>query len=314
MSNENISSKQARWVITGGAGFVGSHLVWELVHQKQQVTVVDDLSNSTLQNLEDVWPDICFVKADVRKQSSFLPAFEKADYVIHLAALVSVPLSLEQPDTTMEINVQGTENVLEAAYNTGVKKVIFASSSAVYGNAKNMPLAENTALDFQSPYALSKYLGEKLCRHYTEVFGLHTAIVRAFNIYGPGACANSSYASVVAQFMQAAKDEKPIYINGDGTQVRDFIYVQDVAKAYLLIAEKGRAGEAYNVAGGQGCTLLELANVIERVSGKSLQRRFNPPRPGDILYSVADTSKLQALGFAAKISLEEGLRQMWKKH
>ena len=304
-------SKSYHWVVTGGAGFVGSHLVQELIRLGQQVTVLDNLSGGNMQNLEPAGPQARFVKADVCRFAGLTDLLQGVDYVVHLAAQVSVAQSVQEPEQTMRINVQGTENILEAALQAGVKKVVFASSSAVYGNGTDWPYKEGAPLEFKSPYALSKYLGEKLCRHYTEVFGLHAVILRGFNVFGPRQNAQASYAAVVAKFMQAAREKLPLFIDGDGTQQRDFVHIKDVVQANLLAVLKGNAGEAYNVGSGKACSLLELAALIEQITGQKLERKFGPRRAGDLDVSCADISKLKTLGYKPSVSLEDGLRQMW---
>ena len=305
-------STSAHWVVTGGAGFVGSHLVRELVRQGQQVTVLDNLSSGNLQNLEET-PQVRFIKADICRFAGLVDLLKGADYVLHQAAQVSVAQSVQDPEQTMRTNVQGTENILEAALQAGVKKVVLASSSAVYGNGTQCPYKETASLEFKSPYALSKYLGEKLCRHYTEVFGLHTVILRAFNIFGPRQNIHTAYAAVVAKFMQIAREGVPFPIDGDGTQQRDFVHVRDVVQANLLAITKGRAGEAYNVASGKTYSLLQLAELIEKIAGKKLGCTFGPRRAGDVDVSSADIGKLKSLGYKPSVSLEEGLREMWQQ-
>lgn len=299
-------SSSYQWAITGGTGFIGAHLVQELVRLGQRITVIDRAPGAVVPK-----NNVRFVRADVQQFADIKSALAGSDFVIHLAAQVSVPRSVQNPQETLQINVQGTENVLEAALQAGVKKVVFASSSAVYGNGADVPYAETAPLEFKSPYALSKYLGEKLCRHYTEVFGLHTVMWRGFNVFGPGQKADSAYAAVVAKFMQAARENKSLRIDGDGTQVRDFIYVSDVVQANLLAVAHGGAGEVYNVGTGSPCSLLDLASLLEKITGRSLPREFGPVRPGDVAVSAANIAKLQELGFRPSVSLEEGLRRTW---
>ncbi len=300
------------WAVTGGAGFIGSHLVRELVQRGHRVTVLDDLSNGTLDNLREVQDKIRFIQADVCHLNDVCSALQGADIVLHEAAQVSVANSVRNPQHTYQINVNGTENVLEAARLCGVKKVVFASSSAVYGNGTDLPYAETAPLDFQSPYALSKYLGEKLCRHYTEVFGLPTVIVRRFNVFGPGQNPQAAYAAVIAAFLQAARENRPLSIYGDGTQQRDFVFVEDVVTANLLVAAHGKNGEVYNVSGGKAYSLLELADSLEKITGKKLERQFGPARPGDVPLSAANLTKIKEIGFLPTVSLEEGLRRLWQ--
>ena len=300
------------WLLTGGAGFIGHHIVKELVRQGQQVTVLDNLSGGKLENLESVKEQITFVKGDICDFDTLLKVCKGVDYVLHLAALISVAKSMRKPQETAKINVQGTVNVLEAARRQcSVKRVVFSSSAAVYGTRPELPYKETTPVDCQSPYAWSKQAGAELCQLYTKAYGLETVVLRYFNVFGPGQDPNSTYAAVIAKFMQLAAENKPLSIDWDGLQSRDFVSVKDVVQANLLAAMKGVPGEIYNVASGHTYTLLELADTIEKISGRKLERVSRPKRPGDVHESSADITKITALGYKPSITLEEGLREMW---
>lgn len=301
------------WLVTGGAGFIGSHLVKELVRQGQKVVVLDNLSGGKLENLATVQDKIHFIKGDICDYSDVLDACDGIDYVLHHAALISVAESMEKPQETAEINVQGTVNVLEASRTCGVKRVVFASSAAVYGTRPELPYTEQTPIDCQSPYAWSKQAGAELCQLYTQAYGLEAVALRYFNVFGTGQNPNSAYAAVIAKFMQLAAEDKPLGIDWDGLQSRDFVNVEDVVQANLLAATKGVPGEIYNVASGRTYTLLDLADTIEKVAGKKLARISRPKRPGDVHESSADISKMRALGYSPRITLEEGLKQMWQE-
>ena len=300
------------WLVTGGAGFIGSHLVKELVKQGQHVKVLDNLSGGRLENLSSVANKITFIQGDICNSFDVLNSCSNVDYVLHHAALISVAESMEKPQETSKINVQGTVNVLEAARQCGVKRVVFASSAAVYGTRPELPYRETTEPDCQSPYAWSKQVGAELCQLYTKAYGVEAVALRYFNVFGPGQNPNSAYAAVIAKFMQLAAEGKPLGIDWDGLQSRDFVNVADVVQANLLAATKAVPGEIYNVASGRTYTLLELADTIEKVSGKKLARISRPKRPGDVHESSADISKIRALGFSPSVTLEEGLREMWK--
>ena len=220
---------------------------------------------------------------------------------------------MEKPLETLDINVQGTANVLEEARRAGVKRVVFASSSAVYGNGETLPYQENAPTDCQSPYAWSKQAGARLCNLYTANYKLETVVLRYFNVFGTGQNPNSAYAAVIAKFMQLAEQNHPLGIDWDGQQSRDFVNVRDVVQANLLAALKAQPGETYNVASGKTTSLLELADLTEEISGRKLGRVFRPKRPGDVKLSSADISKIQALGFVPRISLKEGLQEMWRE-
>lgn len=299
------------WVITGGAGFIGSHLAKALVVRGQRVRIVDDFSSGSAENLRPIAGQVECVRADIRHFAALAPAFAGADYVLHHAALVSVPLSVQKPLETFQINVQGTLNVLEAARRAGVKRVIFAGSSAVYGNGPDLPYKESAARSFESPYALSKQMGEDLCRQYTRLYGLETVTLIYFNVFGAGQNAHSPYAAVIAKFLEWAAQGKPLGIDWNGRQSRDFVHVQDIVQANLLAAFCARAGESYNVGGGRTYSLLELADLLDRICGRKLPRVFRPKRTGDVKLSAADISKIRALGFEPKVSLPDGLAEMW---
>lgn len=299
------------WAVTGGGGFIGSHLVRELVRQNQRVTVFDNFSASPEDGLADVTDKIRLIKGDIRGASALTQAFGGVDFVLHHAALVSVPKSVARPEETFQINVQGTANVLKAARACGVRRVVFASSSAVYGGGEASPHKETDPADCQSPYASSKLEGETLCREYVRR-GLETVVLRYFNVFGPGQDPRSAYAAVVSKFMDFARANQPFQIDWDGLQSRDFIYVSDIVRANLLAALKGVPGEVYNVASGKACALLELAAAVERVSGRKLERVFRPKRAGDVRFSSADISKIRALGFVPAVTLEDGLAELWQ--
>lgn len=304
-------TQRFHWLVTGGAGFIGSHIAKELVRQGQQVTVLDNLSGGKLENLELVKDRITFIEGDICDFSALLKACIGVDYVLHLAALISVAESMAKPQETAKVNVQGTVNVLEAAKQCGVKRVVFSSSAAVYGTRPELPYKEDTPIDCQSPYAWSKQVGAELCQLYTKAYGLEAIALRYFNVFGTGQNPNSAYAAVIAKFMQLAAENKPLGIDWDGLQSRDFVSVKDVVQANLLAATKGVPGEIYNVASGRTYTLLELADIIEKVSGRKLERVSRPKRPGDVHESSADISKIEALGYTPTVTLEEGLRAMW---
>ena len=306
----SLSAKNT-WLITGGAGFIGSHLAKELVRQGQYVRILDNFSSGRPENLAGLEDKIQLVTGDIRDTSTVRHAMAGADYVLHHAALVSVAESVEKPLETLDINVQGTANVLEEARRAGVKRVVFASSSAVYGNGETLPYQENAPTDCQSPYALSKQTGAELCQLYFRLYGLETVSLRYFNVFGPGQNPNSAYAAVIAKFMQLARQGGPLYIDWDGQQSRDFVYVEDVVQANLIAALKAQPGEIYNVASGKTYSLLELADIIEKIAGRPLERVFRPKRAGDVKLSSADISKIAAQGYTPAVTLEEGLRQMW---
>lgn len=303
--------KHTTCLITGGAGFIGSHIARALINQGHTVLGFDNFSSGSMANLAPVADKVHIVKGDICNFNALLGAFEGVDYVFHQAALVSVPQSVREPLQTWQINVQGTANVLEAARQKGVKRVMFACSSAIYGNGPDLPYKETAPKDCQSPYALSKLMGLELCQMYTRVYGLETVPLIYFNVFGNGQNPHSPYAAVIAKFMQLAAEGKPLGIDWDGCQSRDFVHVRDVVQANLLAALKGIPGEAYNVARGSTCSLLELADLLDNISGQKLPRVFRPKREGDVKLSSADITKIRALGYAPAVSLAEGLTEMW---
>lgn len=305
-----MRAQAKKWVVTGGAGFIGSHIIKELVSRGQQVVAVDDFSTGSLSNLSSVQQKIKIVSADICNFSALLKAFQGADYVLHHAALVSVPRSVEEPQLTWQINVSGTLNVLEAARQAGVKRVVFASSCCVYGTSSK-PCKETSPKRPGSPYALSKQIGEELCRFYTQMYGLETVCLCYFNVYGAGQNPNGAYAAVIAQFLQRALNGEPVRIDGTGRQSRDFIAVEDVARANILVAQKGVPGETYNVACGKSYSLLALLRLIEQTTHQKLARTFAPSRAGDVRTSSADISKIFRLGFTPRVTLKTGISRLW---
>ncbi len=305
-------SQSHTWLITGGAGFIGSHLAKELVRLGQKVCVLDNFSSGQRKNLQEIEDKIRLIVGDIRDKEAVRQALTGAEYVLHHAALVSVAQSVEEPTETMEINVQGTALLLEEARQNGVKRFVFASSSAVYGNGTDLPYKETSPTDCLSPYALSKHIGAQLCQLYYRLYGMETVSLRYFNVFGAGQNPDSPYAAVIAKFMQLAHQGAALGIDWNGEQSRDFVHVSDVVQANLLAALKAQPGEIYNVASGKTYSLLQLADIIEQLAGKPLQRVFRPKRAGDVKCSAADITKLCTQGYTPAITLKEGLLQMWQ--
>lgn len=313
MVTKGLLSTPQTWLITGGAGFIGSHLVKKLVHLGQEVRILDNFSSGCRANLTEVEHKIQIITGDIRDKAAVRKAVFGVNYILHHAALISVAESIEKPLETMEINVQGTANILEEARRANVKRVVFASSSAVYGNGEQLPYHENSPTDCHSPYALSKEIGSALCQMYFRLYGLETVVLRYFNVFGGGQNPNSAYAAVIAKFMQLARQGAPLGIDWDGEQSRDFVHVTDVVQANLISALKAKPGEIYNVASGKTYSLLQLVDTIEKITGKTLQRVFRPKRAGDAKSSSADITKLRQQGYTPSVSLEEGLKQIWER-
>jgi UDP-N-acetylglucosamine/UDP-N-acetylgalactosamine 4-epimerase len=279
-------------LVTGGAGFIGSHLAEELVRRGFRVRVLDDFSTGKRENIASFRKKIDLVEGDVRDLRTCRKAVEKADYVFHEAALASVPLSIEDPFLTDDINVGGTLNMLWAAKEAGVKKLIFASSTSVYGDNPELPKREEMSGIPLSPYALSKWIGEKYCQTFGLIYGIPTVALRYFNVFGPRQDPQSQYAAAVPIFiMKMLAGERPV-IFGNGEQTRDFVFVQDVVAANILAAEaEGVSGEVFNIASAQSLSVSALVRLINDILGAALEPRFKPIRPGDILHSSADIQK-----------------------
>ena len=307
----------SRILVTGGAGFIGSHLVETALDQGYSVRVFDDLSTGSLRNLEAVKdnPHLEFMRGDVRRVRQIGAAFDDVDVVVHLAALVSVPLSMKAPASTLMTNALGTLNVLDRAARARFQRIVYASTCAVYGEPLEVPVREDAPLSPLSPYAASKLAGEALCDAYAATHGLETVCLRFFNVYGnrqsPG-----PYSGVVTSFLDCLRRDLPITIYGDGAQTRDFINVADVADAILKAsvtwvnsAAKGSA--KINVGTGNAVSINELAALIMRLGGKTMVPKHEPLRIGEIRHSVADTTQAwRVLGFRAGVPLEVGLRQL----
>ncbi len=298
-------------VITGGSGFIGSHLVEELA-RNNEVIVIDDLFTGKIENIEHLIDKegVIFKKGDIRNLHLLINNFRDADYVFHQAAVVSVPLSIKSPVLTNEVNVNGTLNVLIASRECNVKKVVYASSCAVYGDNPNLPLKEDMSPMPLSTYAVSKLAGEYYCQIFNEVYGLSTVSLRYFNVYGPRQDANSDYAAVIPKFIKRVLENKPPIIYGDGEQTRDFIYVEDIVKSNMLAAESN-ATDVFNVASGKKISINRLANaIIDAIMGAYLKPIHDKPRLGDIKDSLADISKTKKrLNFNPKYSLKKGLKE-----
>ncbi|CAI1493502.1 Putative UDP-glucose 4-epimerase [Thermococcus nautili] len=291
-------------VVTGGAGFIGSHIAWELVRDNE-VIVIDNIYTGKAENVP---PGAKLVKADVRDYEAIAELVSNADYVFHEAAQVSVVESIRDPVFTEEVNVLGTLNILRALLD-GHGKLIFASSAAVYGDNPNLPLKERERPRPLSPYGVTKATAEEYLRVYHELYGLPVVSLRYFNVFGPRQGFNQ-YAGVISIFINRALAGEPLVIFGDGKQTRDFIYVKDVVRANILVAESKRAnGRVFNVATGKQTSILELAMKIIEITGTTSSIIFDKPRPGDIRHSLADITEIKKLGFEPKWSLEEGLKK-----
>ena len=299
------------YLVTGGAGFIGSNIVEELVNEGERVRVLDNLSTGKRENIQHFIDHIEFIEGDIRDLDIVGKAISGVDFVLHQAALPSVPRSINDPIATNEVNVNATLNVLVAAKGAGVKRVIYASSSSIYGNSKILPKREDMPANPISPYAVSKLAGENYCRVFYEIYGLETVCLRYFNVFGPRQDPTSQYSAVIPKFINAILNGKRPTIYGDGLQSRDFTFVANVVQANLLACKvDGVAGELFNVACGEQHTVLDLVAGLNEILDKEAEPIFAEPRKGDVKNSMADISKAQRLlGYNRTHSFRSGLEK-----
>jgi nucleoside-diphosphate-sugar epimerase len=311
-------------LVTGGAGFIGSHLAEALLRQGDTVRVLDNFSTGKEENIDAVaaagFPRDRFelMRGDIRDLETCEKACAGVKWVLHQAALGSVPRSVDDPITTNAVNIQGTLNLLIAARDARVTRVVYASSSSVYGDSpaapgeEAPPKVETQAPNPQSPYAVSKLTGEHYCRVFYKIYGLQTVLLRYFNVFGQRQDANAAYAAVIPRFITALQQDRPATIYGDGLQSRDFTHVDNVVGANIsaLSAPEGALGEAFNIACGDRITLHDLYSRLAALTGKTTAPMYAPPRPGDVRHSRADiTRAAQALGYQPRTTLADGLRK-----
>jgi UDP-glucose 4-epimerase len=302
-------------LVTGGAGFIGSHVVDGLVRAGYSVKVLDNLSAGSLENLGLHLSSgaIQFFEGDIRDKVLTKKLCRDVNAVVHLAALVSVPLSVKDPDTTFDVNVNGTSNLLYSCCSLNVRKVVFASSCAVYGTPEYLPIDEEHQTRPLSPYASSKLEGEHVCEEFSECSHADVVIFRFFNVYGSRQV-SGEYGGVITKFMDRAEAGKPLVIFGDGSQTRDFVYVSDVVQAVLLVLSKNHTEGTFNIGFGEAVSVEALAEKVLGLTGKDVGVVHEPPRPGDIERSEADVFKAQQeFGFSAKVGLDEGLRHLFRE-
>lgn len=296
-------------LVTGGAGFIGSHLVDTLVQMGEEVVVLDNLATGNPDN----WAHpryVQFIRGDIRDLNALYRAMDGVDVVYHQAAIPSVPRSVSDPVTCHEVNVTGTFNVLLAARDAGVRRVVYASSSSIYGDTVELPKRESMTPKPLSPYAAAKLAGEHYARLFTQLYGLETVGLRYFNVFGPRQNPNSEYAAAIPKFVSRILAGEAPVIYGDGEQTRDFTAVQNVVQANLGAgrASSAAAGKAYNIGCGERISLNELLRVINRLAGRNVQPEYVPARAGDVRDSLADiTAARRDLGFEPRVRLEEGL-------
>jgi UDP-glucose 4-epimerase len=300
-------------IVTGGAGFIGSHIADELVKRDYQVVILDNLSTGRLSNIEQTLgsKNVEFVRGSITNLSLLEKLFAGADYVFHQAAIPSVPRSIKNPKASHVANITGTLNVLLASRDKGVKKVVFASSSSVYGNTPTLPKIETMTPNPQSPYAVTKLTGEYYCGVFNKIYGLNTVSLRYFNVFGPRQDPDSPYAAVIPLFITNALAGKSPVIFGDGEQSRDFTFVKDVAGANILAAESTSTG-VFNIGTSTRVTINHLAQlIIGLVGNNKVKVVHKDTRAGDVMHSLADISKANSFGYRPKYNLEGGLKEAY---
>jgi UDP-glucose 4-epimerase len=305
-------------VVTGGAGFIGSTLVRVLLAKGCKVRVIDNLLTGHSKNLDEVRGCIDFHQADIRHYEGIRPLMEGADLVFHLAAIPSVPRSIDDPVPSHEVNIDGTFNVFQAAKAAGVRRVVYAASSSAYGDTPVLPKVETMRPAPLSPYALQKLVGEYYASVFTSCFGLEAVSLRFFNVYGPRQDPNSPYSGVLSLFLKHLINRTVPTIHGDGEQTRDFTYVEDVAELVVKASEApGAGGKVYNAGNGGRISLNRVWALLQEMEDVSIAPAYGPPRAGDVRDSLADTTRAKAdLGHAPRFTIEEGLKRTleWYRH
>lgn len=300
-----------KFLVTGGAGFIGSNIVEELLKRGHNVQTVDNFSTGKLENIQPFLDEIEFLKGDLSDIKIARKAVKGVNFILHQAAIPSVPRSVKDPLKSNNANITATLNLLWAALKAGVKRFVYASSSSVYGDTPTLPKKESIPPNPLSPYAVSKLTGEYYCKVFYKIYGLETVSLRYFNVFGPCQDPRSQYAAVIPKFINLMLRGKQVLIYGDGEQSRDFTYVKNVVEVNLLAVEaKNVGGEVFNIAYGERINLNELVEKINNILGTDIKPRYAKPRSGDIKHSLADISKAkEKLNYTPKISFEDGLKK-----
>ena len=303
-----------RYLVTGGAGFIGSNTVDELVRRGHSVVVLDDLSSGREDNLAEIRNKITFIKGSITDIEVVRKVMHEAEYVLHLGARTSVPRSVKDPLETNKINIEGTLNVLVAAKELKVKRVVFAASSSAYGETPTLPKTEAMQPQPISPYGVTKYVGELYCQTFGRCYGLENVALRYFNVFGPRQDPGSPYSGVLSKFCTAFLEDVQPLVFGDGEQTRDFTYVDNAVQANLLACEAPNAsGKVFNVGVGGRVSLNEVLRELAKITGKTLPAKYEPPRDGDIRDSQADISEArETLGYDPQVSFEQGLARTFE--
>ena len=302
-----------RYVVTGGAGFIGSNTVDELVRRGHSVVVLDDMSSGKEENLTEIRSKITIMKGSINDLEIVQKAMLQADYVIHLAARTSVPRSVKDPIETNRVNVDGTLNVLVAARDNKVKRVVLAASSSAYGDTPTLPKAESMQPVPISPYGVTKYVGELYAQTFGRCYALENVSLRYFNIFGPRQDPDSPYSGVLSRFSTAFLESTPPVIFGDGEQTRDFTYVDNAVQANILACEaSGATGKTFNIGTGQAISLNNVVKMLQKISGKTLEPKYELPREGDIRDSLADIQLAgEVLNYKPAVGFEQGLERTY---
>jgi len=302
-----------RYLVTGGAGFIGSNIVDELLRRGHEVVALDDLSAGKEANLAHVRGKIDFREGTITDLDTMRSACQGADYVVHLAARASVPRSVKDPIETNRVNIDGTLNVLVAARDAKVRRIVYAASSSAYGETPTLPKVETMQPQPISPYGVTKYVGELYLQVFGRVYGLENASIRFFNVFGPRQDPTSQYSGVLSRFMLALIENQAPVVYGDGEQSRDFTYIENIVDETLRACEApGASGKIFNGGTGARITLNDVLKLLEKISGKKIQAKYDPPRTGDIRDSQADIALARTiLGYEPRVLFEEGLRRTW---
>lgn len=302
-----------RYLVTGGAGFIGSNIVDELLRRRHDVTVLDDFSSGKKENLAHAVKRIRLIRGDICDLEAAREACDGADYVLHLAARTSVPRSVKDPIETNRVNIDGTLNVLVAARDAKVRRVVYAASSAAYGETPTLPKVETMLSDPISPYGVTKLVGEMYARVFGHAYGLENVSIRYFNVFGPRQDPTSQYSGVLSRFMLAVIEGAAPVVYGDGEQSRDFTYVDNVVDISLRACEApGASGKVFNGGTGIRISLNDVLKLLGQITGGSIHAKYDRPRAGDILHSQANIDlAVQLLGYHPRVDFEEGLRRTW---